>query len=172
MRWSDFSELPLEGQAQIVRKTSRTRIDLRTQKCFFASEVSTSNQVKLRLYGTIFWKISNVGKMMNTTSDPEGDVYFRSRSALIQAVSKITLENFMSSFSNITTEAHKLQAEDGFYSDRGVDLEGMELTRFEAVDESTSTILTQIISETINRINRLQLQESQNEVQKAKLQAE
>merc|ERR1719213_1383720 len=110
--------------------------------------------------------------MIRETGDPEGDVWHHSRSALIQAVSKITLQNFMASFSNITTDAYQLQAADGFYSERGVELQSMELTKFETVDASTAQILQQIIQETINRINRLQVQESENEVRAAALAAE
>jgi len=178
MMWSDFSEIPktpADGAAAsepVVKKVPVTTIDLRTRKIFFSYEVPTSDNVKLRLDGTIFWKIDSVGKMMNTTSDPEGDVWHRSRSALVQAVSRVTLQNFMASFSNITTDASHVQAADGFYADRGVELESMELTRFETVDDSTSKILQQIIEETINRINRLQVQESENEVRAASLAAD
>merc|ERR1719486_757510 len=139
-------------------------IDLRTRKMFFSYEVPTSDNVKLKLDGTLFWRVVDVAKMIRETGDPEGDVWHHSRSALIQAVSKITLQNFMASFSNITTDAYQLQAADGFYTERGVELQSMELIRFESVDASTTAILQQIIQETINRINRLQVQESENEV--------
>merc|ERR1719183_870339 len=170
MMWSDFSAIP-NGEQKAVTKVPIEKIDLRTRKIFFSYEVPTSDNVKLRLDGTIFWKISRVDKMLNTTSDPEGDVWHHSRSALIQAVSKITLQNFMKSFSNITTDAYRIQAADGFYAERGVELQSMELTRFETVDASTSQILQQIIQETINRINRLQVQQSTNEVAAAELAA-
>jgi regulator of protease activity HflC (stomatin/prohibitin superfamily) len=173
MMWSDFSHVPKSvGETEAIKKVPVTTIDLRSRKIFFSYEVPTSDNVKLRLDGTIFWKVSNVGKMMNTTSDPEGDVWHHSRSALIQAVSKITLQNFMASFSKITTDAYAIQAADGFYGDRGVTLTSMELTRFEPVEASTAQILQQIIQETINRINRLQVQESSNEVRAASLAAE
>jgi len=174
MMWSDFGAAIPQGASkdQAVSKVPVTTIDLRSRKIFFSYEVPTSDNVKLRLDGTIFWRVVDVGKMMNTTSDPEGDVWHHSRSALIQAVSKITLQNFMSSFSNITTDAYRIQASDGFYAERGVRLTSMELTRFEPVEASTAQILQQIIQETINRINRLQVQESSNEVKAASLQAE
>merc|ERR1711924_95592 len=127
---------------------------------------------KLRLAGTLFWKIVDVAKMLKETADPEGDVWHRSRSALVQAVSRVTLQNFMSSFCNITTDAYQLQAADGFYAERGVELQSMELTKFSTVNASTAQILQQIIEETINRINRLQVQESSNEVAAAALAAE
>merc|ERR1719217_584455 len=171
MTWSDFSEIPT-GNQDTIKKKEHTMIDLRTRKMFFSYEVPTSDNVKLRLDGTLFWRIVDVAKMIRETGDPEGDVWHHSRSALIQAVSKITLQNFMASFSNITTDAYQLQAADGFYADRGVSIGSMELTRFEPVEASTAQILQQIIQETINRINRLQVQESSNEVAAAALQAE
>lgn len=45
----------------------------------------------------------------------------------------------------------------------------MELTRYEPVDPETRATLEKIIQETTNRINRLQQQESENEVRNAKL---
>merc|ERR1712217_912098 len=48
----------------------------------------------------------------------------------------------------------------------------MELTKFDCVDAKTSEILQQIIQETTNRINRLQAQESENDVKAAKLNAD
>jgi len=173
MMWSDFSDVPKStGAEAAVSKTEVTTIDLRSRKIFFSYEVPTYDNVKLRLDGTIFWKISSVGKMMNTTSDPEGDVWHHSRSALIQAVSKVPFAKFMASFGNITNDAYKIQAADGFYVDRGVTISSMELTRFAPVEASTGLILQQIISESINRINLLQVQESSNEVKAAALAAE
>jgi len=172
MMWSDFGEITTPGVEKAVTKTEVTTIDLRSRKMFFSYEVPTFDNVKLRLDGTIFWKISSVGKMMNTTSDPEGDVWHHSRSALIQAVSKIVFSNFMASFSAITTDAYTAQAADGFYANRGVTISSMELTRFSPVEASTGVILQQIISESINRINLLQVQQSSNEVKAAALAAE
>merc|ERR1711953_630277 len=103
MMWSDFSHIPKAGEEEkAVTKVPVEKIDLRTRKVFFSYEVPTSDNVKLQLDGTIFWKVTDVSQMINTTSDPEGDVWHHSRSALIQAVSKITLQNFMSHFGNIT----------------------------------------------------------------------
>merc|ERR1719499_2840055 len=61
------------------------------------------------------------------------------------------------------------QARDGFYLDRGVELQSMELTRFDCADKETASILQEIIQETTNRINRLTAQESENEVRAAKM---
>merc|ERR1719379_399150 len=99
---------------------------MRMRKMFFSYEVRTSDNVKLYLEGTIFWKVQNVPLMINATSDPEGDVWHHARSALIQAVSRNTLQQFMKKFNEITMKAFDSQAADGFYAGRGVVLESME----------------------------------------------
>merc|ERR1712096_85540 len=48
----------------------------------------------------------------------------------------------------------------------------MEVTRYEPVDKKTAEVLQQIIQETTNRINRLQVQNSENDVMAAKLAAD
>merc|ERR1711896_60712 len=47
-----------------------------------------------------------------------------------------------------------------------------EVTSFECVDKETAQVLQEIIQETTNRINKLQAQESANEVMAAKLAAD
>merc|ERR1712178_415929 len=48
----------------------------------------------------------------------------------------------------------------------------IEVTGFECVDKETASVLQEIIRETTNRINKLQAQESINEVTAAKLAAD
>merc|ERR1719183_801632 len=110
--------------------------------------------------------------MIDTSSDPEGEVWQHARSGLIQAVSKTTLSVFMDNFNNISMEAFASQAADGFYAERGVEFISMEVTRFEPVDKKTADVLQLIIQETTNRINRLQVQNSENDVLAAKLAAD
>lgn len=171
MTWSSFSEnlSDLYTLMQTVSKVAVTRIDMRSQKMFFRYTVFTSDNVKLVLDGAIFWHISSVGKMVNTTSDPSGDVWHHARSALIQAVSKATLANFMLSLTSITAEAFETQAQDGFYTDRGVEVESIEISRFEVADPKTGQILHDIIKESTTRINRLQKQASSDEVRTSRL---
>merc|ERR1711988_1507965 len=69
-------------------------------------------------------------------------------------------------------EAFEVQAVDGFYAERGVEMISMEVTRFEPVDTKTGDVLQQIIQETTNRINKLEKQHSENEVMAAKLSAD
>merc|ERR1711953_1191988 len=48
-------------------------------------------------------------------------------------------------------------------------LHAMEVTRYECADQQTSTVLQEIIQETTNRINRMQKQQSENDVQREKM---
>eukprot|EP00403_Amphidinium_massartii_P008352 CAMPEP_0178425996 /NCGR_PEP_ID=MMETSP0689_2-20121128/29009_1 /TAXON_ID=160604 /ORGANISM="Amphidinium massartii, Strain CS-259" /LENGTH=552 /DNA_ID=CAMNT_0020047673 /DNA_START=195 /DNA_END=1853 /DNA_ORIENTATION=+ len=167
MQWSTYNGRDEPGSKRSVRE-----IDLRVQMLFFAYEVRTSDNVKLLLEGSIFWQVKDVERLINTTQDPEGDVWHHSRSALMQAVSQSELNTFMSSFNTIVKEAFDLQAADGFYTNRGVEVQSMEVTKYTPVDPETAAVLQEIIRETTNRINRLQVQESDNEVAAAKLAAD
>merc|ERR550514_2176856 len=78
----------------------------------------------------------------------------------------------MEGFNSIVMEAFESEAKDTFYKDRGVAVQSMEVTRFECMDKKTAEVLQEIIQETTNRINRLQEQESENDVAAAKLSSE
>merc|ERR1712178_64128 len=147
-----------------------TKIDTRSQYAFFEYNVRTSDNVELILEGTIFWQVVDVPKMIETTGDPKGDVWFHARSCMIQAVSRVTLEAFMSEFNDIVKRA--ASTEDSFYSDRGVKMHALEVTRYACADGTTSAVLQEIIQETTNRINRMQKQQSDNEVQREKVAGE
>merc|ERR1712151_537182 len=122
--------------------------------------------------GTIFWRIKNLSMTIAATADPEGDVWHHARSALIQNVSKVTLQTFMSGIDSTVMEAFGTQASDSFYAERGVELQSMEVTKFDCVDPETAVILQAIIQESTNKINKLTLQASENEVAAAALAAE
>lgn len=170
-----------------VPKVNITMIDLRAQKMFFQNEareprrpfesffevqVRTSDNVRLKLEGTIFWQVRDVMQMVATTSDAPGDISQRARSGMIQEVGRLTLANFMAGFNNLTKATYDSQAADTFYSDRGVELQSLEITRFDSVDNETALVLQNIIKETTLRINELQKQESLNAVNAAKLSAD
>ena len=126
-------------------------------------QVRTSDNVELLLEGTIFWSVRDVPRMIERTGDPKGDVWYHARSALIQAVSSVTLEHFMASFNTIVSRAAATDA--SFYEERGVQLHSLEVTSYECADAKTAGVLQEIIQETTNRINRMQKQRSDNEVQ-------
>jgi len=170
--WSSYSAAPIDGVQHGSTKDKFTKIDMRMRQMFFKYDVRTSDNVELQLDGTIFWRLIDVSLMISKTSDPEGDVWHHARSAMIQAVSQTTLTTFMSNFNNITMEAFKAQAADGFYSGRGVMLSSIEVTKFHTTDPTTSAILRQIIEESTNRVNRLVKQNAENDAKAAKLTAD
>jgi len=154
----------------VAFKVPVTKIDLRSQYAFFEYTVRTSDNVELVLEGTIFWQVTDVPKMIQTTGDPKGDVWYHCRSALIAAVSRVTLESFMAEFSEIVAAA--AGTDNDFYADRGVKVHSLEVIRYECMDARTSSVLQEIIQETTNRINRLQQQHSENEVAKERVAGE
>lgn len=142
------------GQKTVNFKVPITKIDTRAQYAFFEYEVRTADNVALLLEGTIFWQVVDVPTMIMKTGDPKGDVWYHARSAMIQAVSKVTLEVFMAEFNDIVTKAS--HGDDSFFSERGVKLHAMEVTKYQCADQKTSSVLQEIIQETTNRINRMQ----------------
>merc|ERR1711966_602708 len=71
-------------------------------------------------------------------------------------------QEFMRDFNKIAEMVHK--EDDNFYSSRGVLIHSLEVSGYRCAEASTAAILEQIIQETTNRMNRLQQQESENEV--------
>jgi regulator of protease activity HflC (stomatin/prohibitin superfamily) len=164
-RWSTYTD----GSSESHQLVSFDRIDMRAHKNLFKYEVQTRDNVRLALEGTIFWQVRDVPTMISATSDPQGDLWHRARSALIEAVSNTTLSRFMSDFNGIVAESFRNVERDEFFSDRGVELQSMKVTSFSCADSRTGEILQEIIQETTNRINRLTVQESENEVRQAAL---
>merc|ERR1712232_1412136 len=150
MWWSDHSKQPdaSDVESHTTTKKKVQKVDLRAHHIFFKYEVRTSDNVKLSLEGTIFWQITNVSRLISATPDPEGDVWHHARSALIEAVSNVTLANFMHGFNRIVMESFRRQERLGFYLERGVELQSMELTRYDCADKETAKILQDIIQET------------------------
>ena len=173
MHWSsgtskeDAEQNVVRNAKQVAYKVPMTKIDLRAQYAFFEYKVRTSDNVELLLEGTIFWQVVDVPRMIERTGDPKGDVWYHARSALIQAVSAVTLEQFMASFNSIVSRA--AATDSAFYEQRGVRLHGLEVVRYECIDAKTAGVLQEIIQETTNRINRLQKQKSENEVEAERL---
>ena len=102
--------------------------------------------------------------MMKFTNDTTGDICNHARSRFIELVSKVTLQEFMTRFNVIAQQVH-FDDKSNFYSQRGVKIHSLEVTGYRCAEQSTALILEQIIQETTNRMNRLQQQESENEIQ-------
>jgi hypothetical protein len=151
-------------------KVPSTRLDLRERKTPYTYEVRTADNVKLSLSGMVYWRTVNVDKLMRTTPDAEGDVYQKSRSALIQAVSATKFQAFMKRVGGVAEDAFRIQQPptDMFLEKRGLVLEGLELTNFECLDNNTNQILKDIIMTTIDGVKREEYQKSENAVKKVK----
>merc|ERR1719390_101795 len=120
----DLANNVVRNHKSIAFKVPVTKVDLRSQYAFFEYTVRTSDNVELTLEGTIFWQVADVPRMIERTGDPKGDVWYHARSALIQAVSSVTLETFMASFNTIVSRAATTDA--AFYEQRGVRVHGLE----------------------------------------------
>ncbi len=161
------TELVTFQWASGIRKEARnlrlTKLDRRPKFMWYDFEVRTADNVELVIGITFFWQIMDVVRMVSTTDDTTGDICAHSRSLIIQAVSRTTLEGFLSHFNRIVSDA-VIDTPDPFNAERGVRIHAVEVRSITCKDARTQETLNEIIQETTNRLNRLQKQESENEV--------
>ncbi|CAK8990164.1 unnamed protein product [Durusdinium trenchii] len=175
MRWSsgtsqkDLAEGKINNAAKPTFLVEVSCIDTRWQDAQFMFAVQTSDNVKLNLEGHIFWQIQDVPKMFANTNDPKGDVWKNTRRVLNEVVSKVTLAEFMESFNDLVKNATTADAE--FYGLRGTRVHRVEVTGYTCADKRTEQTLQEVNQETTNKINRIRKQESENEVEQAKMEA-
>ncbi len=155
LRWS-------RGRRRELRDLYISKLDMRPQFMSFEFNCRTSDNVELVLEGSFFWEIGDFEAMFTMTADTSGDVCNHARSKFIERVSRVTLREFMADFNKIAEQVHK--HDDGFYTQRGVKIHSLEVTGYRCADDNTAAVLAEIIVETTNRMNRLQKQESENEV--------
>jgi regulator of protease activity HflC (stomatin/prohibitin superfamily) len=165
LRWSS-------GLHKDRRELYLTHIDIRPKYMWYEFEVRTKDNVELVIGITFFWQIVDVPAMIKMTDDTAGDICSHARSTIIQAVSKVTLEGFLDDFNNIVRNAALGDSEVVFYHERGVQINAVEVRSVSCKDAETQAILMEIIQETTNRLNRLQKQESENEVRLKRLHGE
>jgi len=166
----DVANNIVNNAKEVRYKVPVQKIDMRAAYAQFEYKVRTSDNVELLLEGQLFWQVVDVPTMIERTGDPKSDVWYHARASLIQEVSKVTLQEFMASVNEIVARAGAGDPE--FYARRGVALHALEVVRYECADASTAGVLQEIIQETTNRINRLQQQQSENEVQRERMTAE
>lgn len=165
--WEQVTQFWSRGRRRERKDLPITVFDMRAQYMSFEFNCRTSDNVEMVLEGTFFWEVVDLPAMIKFTGDASGDTCAHARSCFIQLVSKVTLQTFMDTFNDIARAAHS--TDDTFYSQRGLKIHSLEVTRYQCADASTSAILEAIIQETTNRMNRLNCQESENEVALAKL---
>lgn len=150
-----------------IKKNLRTKkmsiFDSRPWYMDYEFVVRTSDNVELTLVIAFFWSLENIAFMIRNTDDAPGDICHHARSEVIQAVSKVTLDDFMHSFNDLV-HASIFQSNDTFYKDRGAKIQSVEVRSFECLDKKIDHVLQEIIKESTDRINRLQLVSSHNEV--------
>jgi regulator of protease activity HflC (stomatin/prohibitin superfamily) len=151
------------GISKDKRTLTITHIDTRPKFMWYEFEVRTQDNVDLVVGVTFFWQITDVEAMIRTTDDAPGDICSHARSMIIQAVSQVTLERFLSAF-NAIVHAAVFDTNLVFYTERGVRVHAVEVRSITCKDAATQRVLQEIIQETTNRLNRLQKQESENEV--------
>jgi len=152
------------GRRRERRDLTIKTIDLRPMYMSFEFNCRTNDNVELVLEGSFFWEIVDLQAMVQYTNDTTGDICNHARSRFIELVSKVTLQEFMLQFNVIAEKVHQSDDSD-FYEQRGVKIHSLEVTGYHCAERSTAEILEAIIQETTNRMNRLQQQESENEVQ-------
>lgn len=152
------------GRRRQRRDLRIKKLDLRPMFMSFEFNCRTKDNVELVLEGSFFWEVIDLGAMVRFTNDTTGDVCNHARSRFIELVSKVTLQEFMDKFNVIAKQVHEADSGD-FYDKRGVKIHSLEVTGYHCAEASTAQILEQIIQETTNRMNKLQQQESENEVQ-------
>jgi hypothetical protein len=148
-----------------------TRIDARPKFMWYEFEARTQDNVELVLGITFFWQIVDVEAMVAATDDTPGDICSHARSSIIQSISQVTLEQFLAAFNQVVRAA-VVEADDLFYTERGVILHAVEVRSISCKDPDTQSILQEIIRETTDRINRLQKQASENEVKLQQIEGE
>lgn len=152
------------GRRRERRDLRIKKLDLRPMFMSFEFNCRTNDNVELILEGSFFWEVVDLRAMMKFTNDTTGDVCNHARSRFIELVSRVTLQQFMNRFNIIAKEVHEDDSSK-FYEQRGVKIHSLEVTGYRCAESSTALILEQIIQETTNRMNKLQQQESENEVQ-------
>merc|ERR1712165_640295 len=152
------------GRRRERRDLRIKKLDLRPMFMSFEFNCRTNDNVELILEGSFFWEVFDLQAMMKFTNDTTGDVCNHARSRFIELVSRVTLQEFMTKFNVIAKMVHE-EDKTNFYTQRGVKIHSLEVTGYRCAEASTALILEQIIQETTNRMNKLQQQESENEVQ-------
>lgn len=170
-----YTELVRLNWSTGIHKDQRTLIvshlDLRPKFMWYEFEARTQDNVELVINVTFFWEIIDIETMIRKTDNTTGDICSHARSVIIQAVSQVTLERFLAAFNQIVRDA-VLREGDNFYEERGARIQAVEVRSITCKDEETQHILLEIIQETTNRLNRLQKQDSENEVGLKRIQGE
>lgn len=149
-----------------------SRLDQRMQQLFFQyDDVRTNDNIEFEVEGTIFWEIEDVPKLVTSTNDPTGDIWHRMRSQISQAAGNYNYAGFLTSLRNMTAAVREQELDNPFYSMRGIKVYDFQLIEVELKDEELeANIVDAMALEAIDRINRVNQEISESEVEIVRLQ--
>ncbi len=159
------------GLHKQARDLEINKFDLRPKFMWYEFDVRTRDNVELMLKVTFFWQIQNVETLVKTTDDATGDLCSHARSRIIQNISRVHFSEFLDQFNSLVQDS-VLDESDSFYQERGIHMHSVEVRQIACKDEKTQAVLSEIIQETTTRINRIQKQESENEVLMKRIEGE
>merc|ERR1711939_949277 len=153
------------------------RFDMRPRYMNYEFNCRTIDNVELIVDVSFYWQIVDVQSMIERTADAPGDICTHARSMIIQAVSNITLMEFLEKFNEIIRSGAGVGegegvVHDGFYEQRGVELLSVEVLQFKCSNPDTDKTLQAIIKETAERLKKKENQKGENEVAISKLEGE
>jgi regulator of protease activity HflC (stomatin/prohibitin superfamily) len=159
------------GLHKQARDLEINKFDLRPKFMWYEFDVRTRDNVELMLKVTFFWQIQDVETLVKTTDDATGDLCSHARSRIIQRISRVHFSEFLDQFNSLVQDSI-LDESDDFYCERGIHMHSVEVRQIACKDEKTQEVLSEIIQETTTRINRIQKQESENEVLMKRIEGE
>jgi len=152
------------------------RFDMRPSYMNYEFNCRTIDNVELVVDVSFYWQIIDVQSMIERTADAPGDICTHARSMIIQAVSNITLMEFLEKFNEIIRAGAGVGGgevrRDLFYEQRGVELLSVEVLQFKCSNPDTDKTLQAIIKETAERLKKKENQKGENEVAISKLEGE
>merc|ERR1712159_912173 len=153
------------------------RFDMRPSYMNYEFNCRTFDNVELVVDVSFYWQIIDVQSMIERTADAPGDICTHARSMIIQAVSNITLMEFLEKFNEIIRSGAGVGhgenvLHDDFYENRGVELLSVEVLQFKCSNPDTDKTLQAIIKETAERLKKKENQKGENEVAISKLEGE
>jgi len=171
----DVEEQGESGNQETTRtgqKRTVTRIDQRMQQLFFQyDDVRTNDNIEFEVEGTIFWSIEDVRQLVTSTNDPTGDLWHRMRAQVSQAASDYNYAQFLVGLKNMTSVVKDREIGNPFYTMRGLRVHDLQLIEVELKDEELeSNIVDAMALEAIDRINRVEAEVSEAEVEIVRLQ--
>merc|ERR1712139_255839 len=153
------------------------RFDMRPAYMNYEFNCRTIDNVELVVDVSFYWQIIDLQHMIEMTADAPGDICTHARSTIIQAVSNITLMEFLEKFNSVIKQGAGVGGsaeveEDLFYRQRGVQLLSVEVLQFKCSNPETDKTLQAIIKETADRLKKKECQKGENEVALSKLEGE